>query len=193
MHRHAPQGDVLLGTLAVKSADPVADLLSLSSLACPLRRLSCVLRKTRACCSVQRSICADLRVKCAQFAATKKVMSFVFKYFLASFPLFLYFCALPRPGNFEPCGVPPFQSPAGACALSKSLKCAFKARISHSIGVRFRFVFEVLPFVFKNILASIVSFLVCFQFRAVASSGTFRPNLAPGWSPALACDNVSTK
>ena len=147
----------------------------------------------RGFCSFQPSTGANLRVKCVQFAVFKKVMSFVFRYLLASFPLFLYFSALPRPGNFEPCGVPPFRSPAKACAVSKSLNCAFKARISHSIGVRFRFVLEVLPFVFKNILASIVSFLIYFHFPVVASAGTFRPNLAPGWSPALACDNVSTK
>jgi len=120
-------------TLAVKSVGHVDDFLSPSFLACPLRSLSFVLRKTRGSCSVQHSICAKLRVKCARFAASKKVMSFVFKYFLALFPLFLYFSALPQPGNFEPCCIPPFQSPTGTSAVSKSSNCAFKARISQSI------------------------------------------------------------
>jgi hypothetical protein len=34
----------------------------------------------------------DLHAKSARFAACKKVMSFVFSHFLASFPLFFIFC-----------------------------------------------------------------------------------------------------
>jgi hypothetical protein len=48
------------------------------------------------------------------------VMSFVFKYFLASFPLFLYFRALPQPGTLELRRIPRFQSPARTCVVSKS-------------------------------------------------------------------------
>jgi len=42
-------------------------------------------------CCFQTLFCANLRAKRAQFASFKKVMLFVFKYFLASFPLFFIF------------------------------------------------------------------------------------------------------
>jgi hypothetical protein len=40
-------------------------------------------------------ICTNLRAKRAEFAAIKKVMSFVLKHFLASFPLFFIFGNMP--------------------------------------------------------------------------------------------------
>ena len=80
---------------------------------------------------------ADWRAIRAQFAASKKVMSFVCKYFLASFPLFLYFLARPRylrqPGNLEPGRIPASQTLAGTRVASKSSNSAFKARIVQSI------------------------------------------------------------
>ncbi len=51
------------------------------------------LRKMRCSCSFRALICADLHAKRAQFAALKKVMCFVFRYFLASFPLFFICCS----------------------------------------------------------------------------------------------------
>jgi len=142
---------------------------------------------------MQRSIGANLRVKCAQFAASKKVMPFVFNHFLASFPLFLYFRALSVPGNFEPCRIPPFQFPTGTYEVSKSSNCAFKARISHSIWVRFRFVFQRSSFVFKYFLASFPLFFIFWSSLHSPIAGTLPRSLAPWRALALAYDNMSTK
>ena len=120
-------------------------------------------------------------------------MSFVFKYFLASFPLFLYFRALSVPGNFEPCRIPPFQFPTGTYEVSKGSNCAFKACISHSIWVRFRFVFQRSFFVFKYFLASFPLFFIFCSSLHSPIAGTLPRSLAPWRALALAYDNMSTK
>jgi hypothetical protein len=187
---HSPAG---VGTLGAQSAGDVADFLSLFDIASRLDTFGFILRKMLESCCFAHSICASLRVKCAQFAALKKVMPFVFKYFLASFPLFLYFRALPQPGNIEPCCIPPFQHPVGTCALSKSSNCAFKARISHSIWVRFRFVFQRSFFVFKYFLASFPLFFIFCSSLHSPIAGTLPRSLASWRALTLAYDNVSTK
>jgi hypothetical protein len=68
-------------------------------------------------------ICADLRAKRAKFATLKKVISFIFKYFLASFPLFFilrYILLSPRAGTIS---LPPGRWGQPALAYGKvSLK-----------------------------------------------------------------------
>lgn len=59
-----------------------------------MTRLACpdyVLAKCGLSCSVFGQISVNLRAKRAQLAAFRKLIPFVFKHFLASFPLFLYF------------------------------------------------------------------------------------------------------
>jgi hypothetical protein len=77
--------------------------------------------------------------------------------------------------------------------VSKGSNCAFKACISHSIWVRFRFVFQRSSFVFKYFLASFPLFFIFWSSLHSPIAGTSPPSLAPGWSPALAYDNMSTK
>jgi len=107
-------------------------------------------------------------------------MSFFFRHFLASFPRFLYFLGIlrvsPQPGNIEPCRISPSRAPAGTCAGRRSSNIAFNARIGHSIGVRFGFVFSFvlhMPlFVFNEMVASFVLFLIHFRFLVPLSTGT---------------------
>jgi len=95
-------------------------------------------------CSFQRPNCANLRAKCAQFAALKRVISFVFKYFLASFPRFLYILAPFRYSHltdkFEPWRIPQSLTQARTRGVQESSICVFNARISRSMAVRFEFV-----------------------------------------------------
>ena len=147
-------------------------------------------------CSFQRPNCADLRVKRAQFAAFKKVMSFVFKYSLASFPLFLCFVPLLQASHSRTipnlATLPLLPTSAWTCWASKSSNSAFNARIRHSIWVRFRFVFQPSSFVFKYFLASFPLFFIFCISPLRPLGGTFPPILARQRSPALASDNVST-
>ena len=79
-------------SMSFRRRDFVADFLSLPSLAFWPGSLRLRLRKLCCSCSFQALICADLCAKRANCAAFKKRLSFVFKYFLASFPLFSIFC-----------------------------------------------------------------------------------------------------
>jgi hypothetical protein len=56
-----------------------------------------------------------MRAKAAEFATLKKVKSFVFSYFLASFPLYLYFLAILR------------VSPRGSISVLDAFRCDLPA------------------------------------------------------------------
>jgi len=127
-----------------KSRARLADSLSSSGPAfCPMSP-NFVLRKMHCFCSFQRPNCAELRAKRAQFAAFEKVMSFVFKHFLASFPRFSYLLvllpvSLTRAAS-NPAAFPPLLSRAKPGAMLEDSNSAYNARITHSIAVRLSFV-----------------------------------------------------
>jgi hypothetical protein len=78
---------------------------------------SFVFAKWGVICSFWGPKCVALRAKSAEFAAFKKVMSFVFKYFFASFPLFFIFRNVPshpRAGAI-PLSIGRWRVPAPAC------------------------------------------------------------------------------
>ena len=103
-----------------------------------------------------------------------------FQVLLSFVSTFFVFSAKPpdfhHPDNSEPCRTSPFQAPAGTSAVSKGSNFAFNARIDCSIWVGFGFVFSFVSntpfFVFNDILASVVSFLVCFQSSVSPPAGS---------------------
>jgi hypothetical protein len=88
-------------------------------------------------CSWEVSIRVDLHAKNTKFAPFRKVMSFVFSKFLASFPLFLYFLGRlwisTQSGNLQLGRIPAPSTQAGTHLASKSSNSVFNARIEHSI------------------------------------------------------------
>jgi len=93
-----------------------------------------------------------LRTKHAIFATFKNVMSFVFKYSLASFPRFSYSLALlwiPPTGPFRPRSSFPLEASAKTCKVLENSNSTRNARISAlncgSFGLRFSSFCTCLP------------------------------------------------
>ena len=82
-----------------ESGARIADILSLTRPRLTAQDFRFVCANYGVFCFFQALFCLNLGAKCASFAAFKEVISFVFKYFLASFPLFLYSPGFVIPGE----------------------------------------------------------------------------------------------
>jgi len=139
-----------------------------------------------------------MHAKRTNFAHLEKVISFVFKYFLALFPRFLYFLAtrwIPPPGRSRPRPSFPFEAPTKTDEVSESSSLMRELRVSAlnrtSFWVRFSFVFDVASFVFNKILASVVFFLFLLIPAHHGSPGPSRFSLLVPTFRRSPCDKTS--
>lgn len=98
-----------------------------------------------------------------------------------------------QPDNLEPWRNCPCVFPPRARAALESSISTFNVRISHSIAVRFSFVFERPSFVFEYLLASFPLFFIFCVSKLCPLGGAFPPIFAPRWPAALVYDKTSTK
>jgi len=93
MWRCWPEGQRYAGTIASPTYNPCSRRFVILPVPPQTPQAWLRFRKCAVFCPFQALICAKLHPKRAQFAASKKVMCFVFSHFLASFPLFLISCS----------------------------------------------------------------------------------------------------
>ena len=162
--RHGPDARATLGMTAPMNTMrlPSRLLVTVESWPCDSRALTSFSQNAATLAPFRRRFVPICAQNAHQFAPFKKVMSFVFKYFLASFPLFLYFLALlvTSQATSDHAAFPRSRLQPGRVRRQK----ARILRLKRALGTQFEFVlssFSKLPScVFNNILASFVLFFV---------------------------------